>query len=129
MAQIETAYDIVLMERMKARLTGETRVSQDVRFADVPKTKPAPPVRLDRLFPREKRGAVPRPEPQQWRRVLGSRKGRGMALGRGWGGCCEKCVEKERKKRREAGSIDRCDTVGRRRGQKAWKRVAEKGII
>jgi hypothetical protein len=53
--QIETAYDIVLMERMKARLTGETRVSQDVRFADVPKTKPAPPVRLDRPSLTEKR--------------------------------------------------------------------------
>eukprot|EP00884_Botryococcus_braunii_P010222 jgi/Botrbrau1/19200/Bobra.0077s0103.1 len=39
--EIETAYDIILMERMKLRLSGVTKVAQNVKYADVP-TKPKP---------------------------------------------------------------------------------------
>lgn len=37
--QIETAYDILLMQSMKRRISGELPVSTSVRFADVPNTK------------------------------------------------------------------------------------------
>ena len=37
--QIEVAYDILLMESMKRRLTGEADVARSVRFADVPQPK------------------------------------------------------------------------------------------
>ena len=40
--QLEAAYDTVLMESMKARITGQTNVSTSVRYADVP---PEPPRR------------------------------------------------------------------------------------
>ncbi len=39
MSQIETAYDILLMQSMKKRLKGEG-VAQSVRFADVARRKP-----------------------------------------------------------------------------------------
>jgi len=38
-SQIEVAYDILLMESMKRRLTGEADVARSVRFADVPQPK------------------------------------------------------------------------------------------
>lgn len=37
--QIDLAYDILLMESMKRRLSGETEVARSVRFADVPQPK------------------------------------------------------------------------------------------
>lgn len=37
--QIDLAYDILLMESMKRRLSGETEVARSVRFADVPQKK------------------------------------------------------------------------------------------
>ena len=37
--QIDLAYDILLMESMKRRLSGETEVARSVRFADVPQQK------------------------------------------------------------------------------------------
>lgn len=36
---IEAAYDLLLMQNMRARLTGEMKVSNNVRFADVPAKK------------------------------------------------------------------------------------------
>ena len=38
-SQIEVAYDILLMESMKRRLSGESDVARSVRFADVPQPK------------------------------------------------------------------------------------------
>lgn len=38
-AQIETAYDVLLMDNMKRRLSGEADVAKSVRFADVPRPK------------------------------------------------------------------------------------------
>ena len=38
-SQIEVAYDILLMESMKRRLSGEADVARSVRFADVPQPK------------------------------------------------------------------------------------------
>eukprot|EP01023_Acetabularia_acetabulum_P006038 TRINITY_DN1250_c0_g1_i1.p1 TRINITY_DN1250_c0_g1~~TRINITY_DN1250_c0_g1_i1.p1 ORF type:complete len:275 (+),score=43.67 TRINITY_DN1250_c0_g1_i1:121-945(+) len=35
--QIETAYDVLLMESMKARLTGQSSVADSIKFADVQK--------------------------------------------------------------------------------------------
>ena len=37
--QIEEAYDILLMESLKRRRTGEADVARSVRFADVPQPK------------------------------------------------------------------------------------------
>ena len=37
--QIDLAYDILLMESMKRRLSGQTDVARSVRFADVPQQK------------------------------------------------------------------------------------------
>lgn len=41
MMKIESAYDLLLMENMKKRLSGN--VDSNIRFADVPKRKPAAP--------------------------------------------------------------------------------------
>ena len=41
--QIEAAYDILLMRSMKARISGELQPARDVRYADVPKYRPAAP--------------------------------------------------------------------------------------
>jgi hypothetical protein len=38
-SQIEEAYDILLMESLKRRRTGEADVARSVRFADVPQPK------------------------------------------------------------------------------------------
>lgn len=48
--QIETAYDILFMQSMKKRLSGEANVSQSVRFADVARRKPAKQVCLSGSF-------------------------------------------------------------------------------
>jgi hypothetical protein len=40
--ELEAAYDVVFMQSMKKRITGETNVSTSVRYADVP---PEPPRR------------------------------------------------------------------------------------
>lgn len=37
--QVETAYDVLLMDNMKRRLSGEADVAKSVRFADVPRPK------------------------------------------------------------------------------------------
>jgi Protein CHAPERONE-LIKE PROTEIN OF POR1-like len=34
---VEAAYDVLLMDNMKRRLSGEAAVAKSVRFADVPK--------------------------------------------------------------------------------------------
>lgn len=39
LAQVEAAYDILFMQSMKKRLTGELEVSSSVRFADVPDSR------------------------------------------------------------------------------------------
>ncbi len=42
--QIDAAYDILLMDNMKQRLSGSSDVARSVRFADVPRPKPQKPV-------------------------------------------------------------------------------------
>ena len=37
--KVETAYDVLLMDNMKRRLSGEAAVAKSVRFADVPKPR------------------------------------------------------------------------------------------
>jgi Protein CHAPERONE-LIKE PROTEIN OF POR1-like len=37
--QVEVAYDVLLMDNMKRRLSGEAAVAKSVRFADVPKPR------------------------------------------------------------------------------------------
>lgn len=44
--QIETAYDVLLMDNMKKRLSGTADVAKSVRFADVPRPKKKVQVRL-----------------------------------------------------------------------------------
>lgn len=48
--QIESAYDMLLMQNMRARMSGQMNVKNSVRFADVPSKKSAQqvpsPVRL-----------------------------------------------------------------------------------
>ena len=61
--QIESAYDILLMQNMRARMSGQMNVKNSVRFADVPSKKtaqqvPAPPPPCSRSLP--VRAAVPR---------------------------------------------------------------------
>jgi hypothetical protein len=38
-SQIETAYDVLFMQSMKKRITGDIEVPTSVRFADVPTRK------------------------------------------------------------------------------------------
>jgi hypothetical protein len=44
--QIEAAYDLLLMQNMKARFSGEMNVKNSVRFADVPTKRSVKQVRL-----------------------------------------------------------------------------------
>lgn len=39
MDQIDAAYDVLLMDNMKQRMSGASDVARSVRFADVPKPK------------------------------------------------------------------------------------------
>lgn len=39
MDQIDAAYDVLLMDNMKQRMSGASDVAKSVRFADVPKPK------------------------------------------------------------------------------------------
>lgn len=40
LVQIDTAYDVLLMENMKQRMSGKADVAKSVRFADVPRKRP-----------------------------------------------------------------------------------------
>lgn len=40
--QVEAAYDVLFMQSMKKRITGELEVSSSVRYADVPTTRKRP---------------------------------------------------------------------------------------
>lgn len=44
--QIEAAYDVLFMQSMKKRITGELEVSSSVKYADVPTRKRSGQVRL-----------------------------------------------------------------------------------
>jgi Protein CHAPERONE-LIKE PROTEIN OF POR1-like len=46
--QVETAYDVLLMDNMKRRLSGEAAVAKSVRFADVPKPRKKAQVGVER---------------------------------------------------------------------------------
>jgi hypothetical protein len=47
--QVEAAYDVLLMDNMKRRLSGEAAVAKSVRFADVPKPRKKVQVQPPRL--------------------------------------------------------------------------------
>ena len=40
MSQIDAAYDVLLMDNMRKRLSGEADVAKSVRFADVRRARP-----------------------------------------------------------------------------------------
>jgi len=44
--QIEAAYDLLFMQSMKRRLSGELDISNSVRYADVPTPKKRSPSRV-----------------------------------------------------------------------------------
>jgi hypothetical protein len=48
--QVEAAYDLLLMQNMKARLSGEMNVKNSVRFADVPTRKSVKQVCLRPIY-------------------------------------------------------------------------------
>jgi hypothetical protein len=49
--QIEAAYDVLFMQSMRRRVSGDVAVPGSVRYADVPKATPSPQVRWRRAFP------------------------------------------------------------------------------